>query len=474
MKKINIQPLLYLYIIICPILDCASFLFRNALNTSISPSTIIRPIIVIIACLYIFITDRKQRKIFICAGGAYGIYALVHLYIFTLVKNNSSYSGIIHEIQYLVNYTFMALNLYVYIYAFAKNKNSEKLIKHILISVSIYIISIYIAIFTGTSSHTYMLEGMGYKGWFESGNSLSAILILSMFILINIFDKKNISNKIKIWTGFIIALVGIFLMLLIGTRVGLFGFALVIGIFIISKLIYNIINKNKLKQTLIICGILFFSAIIAIILLFTVFGSNTLERREKVEEMANQLVDEITKEKIHITGDMYEIKKEIETGTLEEMYMSKEEQQAVMKLNEIATKYDLSVENMRILQLIYNVELAKNQSNPIYLLFGNGYVSQYREMILEMELIAIVINFGIYGFLLYLFPFISVYAYVLYQGIKNFKKIDVEYMMLISGGGLSFVLSLLSGYIFFNASTTMMIILINLLLLIKIKEMKEV
>ena len=70
-------------------------------------------------------------------------------------------------------------------------------------------------------------------------------------------------------------------------------------------------------------------------------------------------------------------------------------------------------------------------------------------------------------------PFIVIYCYSFYKGITNIKKIDVEYMMLISGGGLAFVLSLLSGYIFFNASTTMIIILINLLLFIKLKEMSK-
>ena len=90
-----------------------------------------------------------------------------------------------------------------------------------------------------------------------------------------------------------------------------------------------------------------------------------------------------------------------------------------------------------------------------------------------MELLAIPINFGIYGFILYLIPFIAVYCYSLYKGLTNIKKIDVEYMMLIFGGGLAFVLSLLSGYIFFNASTTMIIILINLLLLIKVKEISK-
>lgn len=474
MKNKKIESLLYLYIIICPILDCVSFIFRNALNTTISPSTIIRPIIVIIACLYIFITDKKQRKIFILAGITYGIYALAHLYIFTIVKNNSSYSGIVHELQYLANYTFMVLNLYVYIYTFSQKRDTDKLYKCVLLSISIYVISLYISMITGTLSNTYMLEGMGYKGWFESGNSLSAILVLSMFILLNIFGKNTISPNIKMCTGLVIIAVGVYSILLIGTRVGLYGFILAIGIFGIVQLIYNLTHKKNVKQTLIISAILFAIAVIGIVLILTIFGSSTLERRKKVEEMANEVVDEATNEKVHITGDMFEIKNKIENGTLEEGYMSKEQQQAVITLNEVATKYDLSVKQMRTLQLIYNIELANNQSNLIYRLFGNGYVSQYREMVLEMELAAILINFGLYGFILYLIPFIVVYSYSLYNGIKNIKKIDTEYIMLIAGGGFAFALSLLSGYIFFNASTTMVIILINILLLSKAREMRQV
>lgn len=470
MKNKKIESLLYLYIIICPILDCASFIFRNALNTSISPSTIIRPIFVIIACLYIFITDKKQRKTLICAGFIYGIYALIHLYIFTKVKNGSSYGGITHELQYLVNYTFMILNLYVYIYVFAQSKNTDKLTKCVLISISIYILSIYVSILTGTSSYTYIEEGIGYKGWFESGNSLSAIFILSMFILLNIFNKKDISKKLKIYTLTIIGLIGIFLVALIGTRVGLFGFALSIGMFGIAHLIYNIINKIKIKQTLIISGLIAIISVATFIVVFTTVGSETLERRKNVQDMAEQLVDEETNEKIYITGDMFEIKNKIENGTLEQGYMSSEQQQALISLNEIAQKHNLSVQQMRSLQLIYNIQLANNQSNLIYRLFGNGYVCQYWEMILEMELVAILINFGIFGFILYLMPFIAVYGYSLYKGIKNIKKIDVQYIMLIAGGGLAFALSLLSGYIFFNASTTMIIIMINVLLLNKTKE----
>ena len=152
--------------------------------------------------------------------------------------------------------------------------------------------------------------------------------------------------------------------------------------------------------------------------------------------------------------------------------MSQEQQQAVITLNKVAKEKNLSVKQMRSLQLIYNIELANNQSSLLYRLFGNGYMCQYREMILEMELMAIGINFGLFGFVLYLAPFIANYGYVIYKGFKHIKKVDVEYIMLVAGGGMAFALSLLSGYIFFSASTTMIIVLTNLLLYMKAKEMK--
>ena len=471
-EKINIKTLLYLYIIISPILDCMSFIFRNTMETKISPSTVIRPIFILIACLYIFISDKKQRKIFILAGVTYAIYSIVHIYIFQTVKNGSSYSGMIHELQYLVNYTFMVLSLYTFIYVFSKEKNNDTLLKCILISISIYILSIYLAIITGTSSHTYLEEKIGLKGWFESGNSLSAILILSLFILTGIFGEKTINKKTKTWTSIVIIFIGIFLMTLIGTRVGLYGFCLVIGLSGITQVIYNLIHKNKVKETLIITGTIAVIGIVAIIALINVVGSTTLDRRQKVKEMANEVVDETSNETIHITGDLAEIKKQIEEKMLEEGFMSEAQQKAVIKLDEIATAKNLSVEQMRTLQLIYNTQLMKYQANPIYILFGNGYVSQYFEMILEMEFVAILINFGIYGFILYLMPFLIIYGYSVYRAIKNIREADVGEIMLLFGGGMAFALSFLSGYIFFNASTTMIIILINTLLITKKCESK--
>jgi len=124
-----------------------------------------------------------------------------------------------------------------------KEKDNLKLTKAVGISVAIYICSIYIAIFTKTSSSTY-IEGLGYKGWFESGNSISAILILSLFIISKLLKEK----KYRIPVILIFAICGIYLCTLIGTRTGLYGFVLVLLIYVISEIISSIIRKSKINK----------------------------------------------------------------------------------------------------------------------------------------------------------------------------------------------------------------------------------
>ena len=61
-KKITKENILSFFVIICPILDIASFLFRNRFNTSISISTFIRPIIPVIVFLHIFFKEQNKNK----------------------------------------------------------------------------------------------------------------------------------------------------------------------------------------------------------------------------------------------------------------------------------------------------------------------------------------------------------------------------------------------------------------------------
>ena len=450
LKQIKLEHIVYFYIIICPILDIASFLFRNAFDTNISVSTFLRPIIPIILATYIFIKANKKHKLILLGiAFTYLIYGIVHLAVTKTFLTGCSYGGIVQELQYVVNYTFLIFNLVVFYYVFINNNwrkdNKEKNTKvfnlrvSILIMCAIYIISIYIAILTGTSSYTYQEEQIGFKGWIESGNSLSAILCISTFLILPLIKNK----KYRIPTIIVLLLVGIFLVALIGTRVGLLGFFISIAVFIALEIFFS---KNKFA---IIGFIILAVAVIAVGLV----GSNTLERRSQMNESQYDIIDEATGEVGHMTGDMLDIKNSILDGTLDDGFMSEAQQNAVLKLNEYTTIHNIAGNNTRLQQLMYNYYLVLEQKSILGILFGNGFEANFREMVMENELASLLFNFGIFGFLLYAGPFLAILIYAIINVIKSLKKkLDTSYLMTISALGLLIILSYLSGYIFFNSS----------------------
>lgn len=466
-KKINtknlMENLLVIFLILCPIFDILSFIFRNIFNTSISPSTILRPIIPLIVFIDIFIKSKHKLKIFIITA-IYGIYAILHLLLFNTANTGFSYSNVVHEMQYVMNYTFTIIILFIYIFAF-KDKEKEKLQKGVISAVSIYLASILLSIITKTSSATYMEEGTGIKGWFESGNSISAVLVLAIFVLLS---NGNKSYK-KIIIGEIIIL-GIFLCLLIGTRVGLLGFIIALVSFIFAEIVEKLIKNTKINKKIVVGGIF---AIIVVLIIVTVIGSNTIERRKHLKEIESNIVDGSTNQEAHITGDLMEIKEKIDNNQIENTYMNEAQKKSILELYDIANKLEISNNDQRMQQLIYNALLVKNQANPLLIIFGNGYMNQYRELVLEMDIPAFLFNFGILGFLLYFGPFLAIFVYGIYFGIRKIKKIDAEYIMYTLGIGMAFAISVFSGYVFFNMSTVTFIAVICALLVNKICIIKK-
>ena len=459
-KNIKLEDILCLYIILCPILDIASFLYRNHFNTNISISTFLRPIVPVVLAIYIFIRANKKNKLILLGITAlYVLYGVIHLIVTKTFLTGCSYGGIKEEMQYVINYSFLIINLIVFYYAFINKKwrNKEiassdkkskinKLKLAVLIMCGIYITSIYIAILTGTSSYTYIEEQIGYKGWIESGNSLSAILCISTFIILSLIKDK----KYRIPAIIVLVLTGIYLVALIGTRTGLLGFFLAVAVFIAIEVLFS---KNKVA---IVGFIILALAVITVGLV----GSNTLKRRSQMNDSKYEIIDEATGEVGHMTGDMLKIKNAILNGTLENAYMSNAQKEAVLDLHEYTTKNNIAGNDTRTQQLMYNIYLVKEQKNIIGILFGNGFEANFREMVMENELASLMLNFGILGFTLYAGPFIFVLITALIQTIKKIKKkqkLETDYLMAIAALILIFGLSYLSGYIFFNSSVMIMI-----------------
>lgn len=465
-KSINLEKMLCLFIVLCPILDMVSFIFRNTFDSNLSPSTFLRPMLPMSVMIYLFFKkDAKFKKTTLIIGIIYFFYGVLHLCVTKQELTGSSYSTVWHEAQYLVNYSFMILNLCLYLYVFKGSSKTEKIAKSVWIANILYVVSIYLSILTKTSSSTY-IEGMGYKGWFESGNSLGSILILSLFIIMN-YVKDRKYRKVVLP---IILLEGFFLSILLGTRVGLLGFIIVVATYMAVEIILTLRKKGKMNLKIIVGGI---AVIASVLLVIITIGSTTLQRRKHLQEIEKNIVDTTSNKEAHVTGNILEIKEKIVNDSLQDGYMSEAQKKSILELYHIANKWNIKNNDQRRQQLIYHTLLVKNQHNVINLWLGNGYITNFNELVLEMEIPAFLFNFGIIGFLLYFIPFASLFLYGVYSMIKYREKIETCYVMYLLGIGFSFVLSFFAGYTFFNASNMIIIIALNTLLINEIRQYKK-
>ena len=80
-KKLTLENLLVLYVCICPVLDIISFLYRNHFNTTLSPTTLLRPIIPCLVFIILFFKEKNKGKK-IAIASIYGGYGLIHLLLF--------------------------------------------------------------------------------------------------------------------------------------------------------------------------------------------------------------------------------------------------------------------------------------------------------------------------------------------------------------------------------------------------------
>ncbi len=464
----SIVNILCAFIIACPIFDVMSYVFRNYMNTNFSISTFLRPIIPMCILAIIFLKGKKKEKIFwFVVAAVYILYGIIHLFVTKTMITGASYGTVKDEVQYIFNYTFLIIYLIMYVRIFVQKEKIleySKLQKSITIMSFIYIISILFAIVIGKSSYTYIETQTGYKGWIESGNSLSAILLLSLFIMFPMCTSKELSNKFRIFTIGTITLTSIYLMLVIGTRTGLFGTFIAAGLFVVLEMIYS---KNKKA---IICGIVL---IVCAGSFVGIKGSTTIKRRKQMAQSATTIIDEKTGEIGTMTGDMLRIKNKILDGTMEDGYMSEAQQKATMELYNYSVKHHLAGNDTRTQQLMYNIFLVKNQKSVLGFLFGNGFKTNFREMVMENELASMLLNFGLIGFILYVMPLITILGYSLFVGIKNIKKTNVMYLMMQAGLTLALGLSWMSGYVLFATSSMMVIVILSTMLLKKALEINN-
>lgn len=448
-KKLMIN-LMCLYILLNPIFDLLVSNFSNGTN---SISTIIRPLIPGIIFMWILIKEREYRKKAYYIIPIYILYFIGHLLIYKDSLTTLSYGSLFEEAKYIINYSYAIILLVVTQYVF--KDDIQKLIKYILISASIYLSSIYIAILTNTSNSSY-LEVESYKGWFNTAGLVSGIIIISLFILL-----VNMNKKYKIFNLIFLGLAGYYSLFLVGTRTAFIGIILLIISLIASNLWVLLFGKIKNTKHLKYIGIISIFVVIAVL----IFGSNTLDRRKYLTEISD--------DEIHIAYDLNDIINNYELGLLNEKDIDNNRINALYKLEEYAIENNILNTDLRKQQLLYNYYLYTDNLNIKEKFLGNGYLNNFGALTLEMETFAILFNFGIIGFIIFLLPFI----YIIILGVKTvitkYKKVDVNTLMYLAGVVTVIFISTFAGNVYCNTSLILFVVSLNVLLIDKIKAYKE-
>lgn len=449
MKKFKIEYLIYLFILISPLLDASSCLLNTYVpSLSISPTLIIRPIIPLILLGYIFFKEKDYRLFLLLSAFIYVFYGGIHLLITNHLLTGISYGTIFEEASYVINYTYNIYLLFILFYFYKKGKLSD-INKYMFIMLIEYMAIIYFSIISKTSFTTY-LEGMGYRSYFLSGNSISTVLILLFSSLITRLNDDFVSKQFEGLVMFI--LLGIYLIFLVGTRTGMLGFILVLLVYIIASIVIKFIKSKKINKKAIIVSIGIFGVIA---LLIGSIGSETLNRRVHITKESNGIVDINTNSIGHTTGDTSAIVWQINHNEIPEGYMSNAQRDAYLDMYEYCNKKEINPNDNRKQQLIYNVKLVKHQKSIIYMIFGNGKITNYGEMVLEMELPALLFNFGILGFILYVLPFVGL---IIYSIKKTYiGHVDISYVMNMFGVLLAGGLSFMAGYVLFSSTCTLIL-----------------
>lgn len=560
----NLENLIFLYIIMLPILDMSSFIFKNKMKLDKSPISIIRPLMLGVIFIISFFKLSKKSKIkLLLYNFLVLIYTYFHLKIFKSAMQGATIYPLKEELRFIAYYTF-GTNILLFIYYFfkenikSKKETNEEIIKKekiekgikervnkkrkgelnnkklniaILISSFIYLFSLYLTMYLKKASFTYADSKTGYKGFYESGNVLSNILVLIQILSILIFlEKDNLkgnSKKIKSFFNLNFFAFGIFIfttiysVFFLGTRTGKYSSILLIIVLISSKIfillrdfllskitknlsdsaavknnnedsIYNKNNNNKLnnkadyekkessinflKNINLLKKILLAIIFIILILITYIFIKTkkiklqTNSRVKYLEENQKSLLSE-DKEKLSVTLDIHNLNKKIQKGEVDEKFLSSEEQKSLIETEKIAKSKGLIGYKRRNAQTIYHVRLVKNQNSIKKIVFGNGHLITYGEMILEREILAIILNFGLMGMVLFLIPIIYITIYFIYNFFKYFKFVDTKYIIAIYALLITYFLSYYSGAMYYPMSASA---LIGLVVLKLIKYFKKI
>ena len=490
-KKINLEKFLMIFIIIQPILDFYLLFSEKVINIfKFSPTTIIRILIIIFFVVYLLFKIKFNKKYFLLTIYLIlvGIYSTVHvlnsLNFNISIGNNFNFS-LFTELFYFIRMfipillAFIAYNINIREETFKKTIIYVSLIFSTTIIVT-NLLKISLTSYGGDNiilgnifdwflSNNYKFEDLASKGLFVSANQISSVF--AMLFPINIYYAIKTSKKICIISSVCLCLS----MIIIGTRVGNYGWLLIAITVFMAWIFFALIHKNKIGIT----PKKMLTYIILFIFLFIITLNAPLTERETSKNFAEY-------EKKVITS---EIKKELETLKTEDekkRFIEKYGEKFFIPAAYIRDIYsyendvDFWIDTMKLpyslrggnrnLQNLMTKRIYDLNNNSFDKFLGMGY-SRFRnaELYIEQDYIVHFYTLGILGIILFVLPSFLIATYALiYMLIK--KRFRMKTTILCMSVYLVNLISVFSGHTLDELIVTIILGFICGYILILLKE----
>ena len=442
--------LLILFVVIQPILDIHYLYTEKVVNAiGFSPSTIIRIIIIGVLGILTILTLR-DKKAWILIGiylALIGIYTTFHILnardFYTLVPNDLGYS-VIGELFYIIRMLIPMAVIFITMTTDISKKDYEKAIKIILLLISLSIIT----------SNIFKLAS---RGPFNSANQLSALLCLLLPIMFGIYTyDKKVSNLVTI-------LLTILSMIMIGTKVALYGSIIVVALYVIMIAVAKLLKQDILvdKKIVSIVGLSIF--IIGVLyakspsinrgMVENSYKSNAekQEEKEEINEYTDENQNNNQNQEISKKQEMVEYIKEnfidakIKYDFITQSYpyiYDPEFWIEIMKLP-VNERTDYRFLELKMYQRVKQINNNKNDD-----LFGISFTRSEQLFTLERDFVYQYYTMGLIGVILLLGPYVLIAFGCSFRiALELRKKFNVKYAMTCFGTIFILAVSVYSGNI---------------------------
>lgn len=284
------------------------------------------------------------------------------------------------------------------------------------------------------------------RGWFDSANEISAILM--MILPLNIYLLYRENKKFNIFL-YIIQFIA---MIILGTRVSSLGAILISVMALIINIIAKIFKQEKINYKLIICGLIcsgyfFISPVGTHLLDYKI--PNYTSNDEHTENL--KLLTDDNEVSTYINEHLYDLRI---NEAFVKMYPVEND---IPFWHQIALR-DRNLNNdSRVMKTTIIKRIKERNNNKYDSLFGMGYTLNFQD--LERDYVYQYYLFGTFGIILIIPQILLIIKIGLYY-IKNIKHINIIKTFLIAmSSALGFAVAYFSGHVFGWISPSYILIL---------------